>query len=247
MFECLSTSIDQNKQSLNSFLRNVHLKRVKKQTYSIKNQINRQIVPAYINKGISILQLSKTYNFPPALLSRSIMDKITTLPKKKLSEAMRDPIGKLNSLDILSDPYRASPTSSEGHCHSSNKGAANNSLSAGMERENLVMDPFSGQVIQYSQTEEPVTRLAKEVQEAICMDPLYGPRSDRERQIIGMEYEIVLEQIIRSMSEFVFIVHIVHVSLFRCIYFIANIHSTHGTKTKLHSIQFVVSPFGILV
>jgi hypothetical protein len=36
--------------------------------------------------------------------------------------------------------------------------------------------------------------LAREVREAIVADVLYGPLHDRERHIVGVEYEVVLEQ-----------------------------------------------------
>jgi hypothetical protein len=37
------------------------------------------------------------------------------------------------------------------------------------------------------------TRLAIQVQEAIDSDPMYGPIHDKERHIVGVEYEVVLE------------------------------------------------------
>lgn len=128
------------------------------------------------------MELSKAFNFPPSLLARSIVDKITNLPKKKISEAMRSPIEKLNDIDIILEQYLQSETK-----------FANKKYD--------IIDPFSGEVIEYPQSKK-ISRLAKEVQEAICMDPLYGPRSDRERQIIGLEYELILEQTLRSMSKY---------------------------------------------
>lgn len=38
--------------------------------------------------------------------------------------------------------------------------------------------------------------MASEVIRSIDCDPIYGPRHDRERRIIGVEYEIMLEQIL---------------------------------------------------
>lgn len=37
------------------------------------------------------------------------------------------------------------------------------------------------------------TRLAIQVKEAIDSDPMYGPIHDKERHIVGVEYEVVLE------------------------------------------------------
>ena len=98
---------------------------------------------------------------------------------------------KLNSKEVIQNEFLSSETlvSTEFSSESNTK------------KEVRVMDPFSGNILEYSQNED-VTRLAIEVQEAILLDPLYGPRSDRERQIIGSEYELVLEQILHSMSKF---------------------------------------------
>ncbi len=110
------------------------------------------------------------------------MDRITNLPKKKISEAIRSPIEKLHDKDIILEQYLQSETKFANKIYDT-------------------IDPFSGEVIEYSQSKN-ISRLAKEVQEAICMDPLYGPRSDRERQIIGLEYELILEQTLRTMSKY---------------------------------------------
>jgi len=60
------------------------------------------------------------------------------------------------------------------------------------------IDPFSNQPI--PPPSGPITRLAVEVMEAIDSDPLYGPRQDRERHSVGIEYEIILEQTLSSMG-----------------------------------------------
>lgn len=44
------------------------------------------------------------------------------------------------------------------------------------------------------------TRLATEVVEAQNADPLYGPRYDRKRHMVGVEYEVVLEHSLREMG-----------------------------------------------
>ena len=45
------------------------------------------------------------------------------------------------------------------------------------------------------------TRLAIEVERALLSDPLYGPKHDRQRNTIGVEYEVVLEDMLRSMGK----------------------------------------------
>jgi hypothetical protein len=46
-----------------------------------------------------------------------------------------------------------------------------------------------------------MTRLAREVQEAIAADPMYGPQYDKERHMVGVEYEVVLEQTLLEMGK----------------------------------------------
>ena len=47
------------------------------------------------------------------------------------------------------------------------------------------------------------TRLAREVMEAIDSDPLHGPLHERERHFVGVEYEVVLEYQLKSLSKYV--------------------------------------------
>lgn len=47
---------------------------------------------------------------------------------------------------------------------------------------------------------ETTTRLAREVREAITRDPLFGPMHDKERHIVGIEYEVVLEHELRTLG-----------------------------------------------
>lgn len=45
------------------------------------------------------------------------------------------------------------------------------------------------------------TRLATEVQEAIKCDPIYGPMHDKDRHLVGIEYEVVLEYELKKMGQ----------------------------------------------
>jgi hypothetical protein len=45
------------------------------------------------------------------------------------------------------------------------------------------------------------TRLAQQVEDATKADPLYGPIHDRDRHMVGVEYEVVLEFKLQSMGE----------------------------------------------
>jgi hypothetical protein len=40
-----------------------------------------------------------------------------------------------------------------------------------------------------------------EVREATETDPLYGPMHDKERHVVGVEYEVVLEQELQALGE----------------------------------------------
>ena len=45
------------------------------------------------------------------------------------------------------------------------------------------------------------TRIQWEVQQAIAADPMYGPRHDQRRHLIGVEYEVMLEERLKEMGE----------------------------------------------
>ena len=46
----------------------------------------------------------------------------------------------------------------------------------------------------------PLSRLSKEVRHAVDSDPMYGPRHDKVRHNIGIEYELLLEETLQSMD-----------------------------------------------
>jgi len=46
----------------------------------------------------------------------------------------------------------------------------------------------------------PLSRLSLEVREAVNSDPMYGPRSDKERHNVGIEYELLLEHTLKNMG-----------------------------------------------
>ena len=46
------------------------------------------------------------------------------------------------------------------------------------------------------------TRLAVEVRDAIESDSLYGPLHDKQRHMVGIEYEVVLEHELRERGTF---------------------------------------------
>lgn len=58
-------------------------------------------------RGRSILTLAKQANYPPYLFCRYIVEQVANIPngKRGLTQAMRDPMEELKSLDIIKDPY----------------------------------------------------------------------------------------------------------------------------------------------
>jgi hypothetical protein len=50
-------------------------------------------------------------------------------------------------------------------------------------------------------TTTTTTRLAHQVQDAMEADPMYGPKHDKERHSVGVEFEVVLEYKLKAMSE----------------------------------------------
>ena len=102
--------------------------------------------------------------------------------RKSITEAMRDPINKLG-LDAISREYIESET-------------------VGDDIDQGTIDSFSGEPIVQIGKNNRTTRLAREVLKAINADPLYGPHSDKARNLVGLEYEMILEEKLRLMSKF---------------------------------------------
>jgi len=142
--------------------------------------MHSHILKEYV-AGTSILSLAKKYNFPPSLLARSVVENITSFQKKRIKDAMKDPFVKLKFKDVILDQYQSSEPRSK----------------SSTETECAMIDPFSGLSMDNS---TQVTRLAREVVEATNSDPLYGPRFDKERNYVGIEYEMILERALRSMG-----------------------------------------------
>jgi len=62
------------------------------------------------------------------------------------------------------------------------------------------LDPFTGLLPSIPSKDGCTNKLTLDVWEATEQDPMYGPRHDRMSAIIGVEYELALEHILRSMS-----------------------------------------------
>jgi hypothetical protein len=69
-------------------------------------------MPRYLEEykhGKTILELAKAANYSPHLFARQVVEHVTSgssLQKKMLGDAMRDPLGVLGSAGVVSEPYR---------------------------------------------------------------------------------------------------------------------------------------------
>jgi len=120
--------------------------------------------------------------------------------KKFTTEALRHPEKVLGcaSLSILSE-YLFSEKNGGGrrqHCST-----AEDDFSRGKPKSHPEEGAKDCRLQQEELGQEPLSRLSLEVREAIDSDPMYGPRHDRERHNIGVEYELLLEETLRSMGE----------------------------------------------
>eukprot|EP00550_Attheya_septentrionalis_P004605 CAMPEP_0198290534 /NCGR_PEP_ID=MMETSP1449-20131203/8359_1 /TAXON_ID=420275 /ORGANISM="Attheya septentrionalis, Strain CCMP2084" /LENGTH=368 /DNA_ID=CAMNT_0043989043 /DNA_START=158 /DNA_END=1264 /DNA_ORIENTATION=- len=197
-------------ESLHSFLRNVHLIHIKRTHHWVRSQLfveQPHYLQAYTTTGTSttattatqegdtrrsILEMARHLNHPPYMMARLVVEHMvcntttttTTGPSKKfVTEAMRDPMNKLGTLEAIDPQY-----------HSSQSFPSNTTKQPSVVK----VDAFSGRPVPLPS--QPVTRLATEVMEAIDSDPMYGPRQDRERHFVGLEHELMLEQSLRAMG-----------------------------------------------
>lgn len=159
----------------------MHVLHIKRTSYKLKknattangnqynNRSNYNIVDQYANYGVSIGSIARRMNYSPYLIARYIVLEITIYGnnKKSITNAMKDPCNTLNTLDCILPKYRTS------------------------EEFKISFDRI--QQPQSTNTKTATTRLAQEVYNVVVTDPMYGPLHDKERHLIGIEYEVVLE------------------------------------------------------
>lgn len=110
-----------------------------------------------------------------------------TIGRKGLTEAMRDPMRKLGSIEAIKEEYRASEQ---------------------LEGPPLPLaasndDEMISNTTADKQSTKKTTRLAREVMNVIALDPMYGPKHDEVRHNIGLEYEALLEHVLTTMGTYV--------------------------------------------
>ena len=129
----------------------------------------------YIDNGTSILALAKQANYPPYLFCRFMVEHLTNLKKTDISAAVTNPMQYLsekNNPSILLKHSRQPPTTT-----TTTSQAADSDTTARQ-------------------------RLARDVYEAVTADPLCGPRHDVARRMVGVEFEVVLEQQLSALGKF---------------------------------------------
>lgn len=134
---------------------------VKKTAPSIKNDLS-DIIQDIFQEKATILELSRKCNFPPYLLTRSILE--ATVDFTAVDETKKKMLS-----DLLHYPHLL---------------------------QDVTMCP-----IYQSIRPNTCTLLERQCTEALDADPMYGIQSDRDRHCVGIEYEVVLEHYLNSMSK----------------------------------------------
>ena len=189
-------------EGMHSLFRTVHVTHMKRSSGGVRSRTMRH-VRSYLN-GASILEVARRENYPPAMMARLIVENVAALwrrggdarnesgggrggrgnggggrgggalskaDKKLVTEAIRYPEKILGRTSSLLPEYAFSEKNGTGR-----------------QRQDRDCEGM------------PLSRLAVEVRQALDSDPMYGPRSDRERHNVGVEYEVLLEETLRDMG-----------------------------------------------
>mmetsp|Transcript_9362 Transcript_9362/g.13287 ORF Transcript_9362/g.13287 Transcript_9362/m.13287 type:complete len:301 (-) Transcript_9362:188-1090(-) len=157
----------------------------------------QESVKAYL-AGTSIIDIARKNNYPPSMIARFIVERVACFPdsssssinRKNLTKVMRDPMGVLCRSSIIES------SSKDSEC--TQRKTEINALD-GIAR--LKVESVNGKgKCGVREENRSSLRLAKEVEDALDADPLYGPRFDKQHNAIGVEYEIYLEQALLAMK-----------------------------------------------
>jgi hypothetical protein len=152
----------------------MHVTHIKRTAFKLKNSLPRYL--DQYKKGKSIQDIAKRANYSPYLLARYMVQEMTTLDKKEITNAMKDPMNLLGTSDVIQSKYR-----------------------------NDALDKAIWSTKHQQQQQSKTTRLAQEVRDIIDSDPMYGPMHDKGRHLIGIEYEVVLEHKLQTIGRFTII------------------------------------------
>lgn len=112
--------------------------------------------------------------------------KKSSYQKKVIRSALHDPLTILGDSTVIRPIYQSTLSLSIDPSYSLHK-----------------LDTFTGlPTASLTRNLGHTTKLALDVWEALEHDPMYGPRHDRMSTIVGIEYELALEELLYSMSTF---------------------------------------------
>jgi hypothetical protein len=172
-------------------------------------------VKSYLN-GTSILNLAKKTNYPPAMMSRIIVENVGVLPTRPAgsndgnNNQEQQHCGMINEAKITTNMTKATTATRKFITESLRYpekmlGCASTSILP----EYLFSEKVSSNAVDSTPSTNhekdetnliPLSRLSLEVKEAVAADPMYGPRQDKERHNIGIEYELLLEHALNNMG-----------------------------------------------
>ncbi|KAL7522883.1 hypothetical protein ACHAWX_007617 [Stephanocyclus meneghinianus] len=181
-------------EAIHSLFRNAHVSFMKKTSHMLKSQTTR-LVQSYLN-GTSILNIAKKVNYPPSMMARLIVENVAVPPSSNSSNSSSN---RLENAMGASVNIRKFTTEAIRHPEKE-LGAATNSVSPeylfSESKGRNIHKEIDENDLQYI----PLSRLSLEVREAVDSDPMYGPHHDRMRHNIGIDYELLLEQMLHSFK-----------------------------------------------
>lgn len=93
-------------QTLVSWISNKHVLHIKKTAYKVKTNLS-QYAEEYCN-GLSMLAIAKAANYPPFLTARLLLEHLTNLTPKALTQAVKNPLVHLQDASILKKEFARS-------------------------------------------------------------------------------------------------------------------------------------------
>lgn len=203
-------------QALNSLFRNAHVTHMKRTSHSVRNQTMRH-VKSYLN-GTSILKLAKKCNYPPAMMARFIVENVAVLPTRQHPSSTgintnikHEQLGGGKNNDAKSTTNNTTKASA-GTRKFITQSLRHPEKMLGCASTSILPEYLFSEKVSSNNTDTippslnanddliPLSRLSLEVREAVDSDPIYGPRSDKERHNIGIEYELLLEYTLKNMG-----------------------------------------------
>ncbi len=146
----------------------------------------------FLDQGRTLLNIAQKLNHPPYLVVKTVLDLLCEnnliLEEQKVAFTS----------SVLQDPWTSSSVVIQQPIAITSVIAAKNSANNESETINQRIDIQKQQ--QQQQQLQLCRRLSVEVVEALQADPMDGPHHSRECNMLGVEYEIRLQQRLRDMD-----------------------------------------------